>query len=69
MNDFREGQTIYVDAQNGETVFTTEIPEDGDGSLAKETDVEAEAPVPSPDVEEQDVPDEERDRLSKMMEE
>ena len=27
MQDFKEGDTIYVDAQNGETVFTTEKPE------------------------------------------
>jgi len=26
MGDFKQGATIYVDAQNGETVFTTELP-------------------------------------------
>jgi ATP-dependent Clp protease ATP-binding subunit ClpC len=29
MGDFKSGETIYVDAQNGEMAFTTEIPEDG----------------------------------------
>ncbi len=28
MGDFKAGDTIYVDAQNGETVFTTELPTD-----------------------------------------
>ncbi len=29
MNEFNVGETVYVDAQNGEMVFTTEMPEDG----------------------------------------
>jgi ATP-dependent Clp protease ATP-binding subunit ClpC len=29
MGDFKAGETIFVDAQNGEMVFTTERPEDG----------------------------------------
>ena len=30
LGDFKAGDTIYVDAQNGETVFTTELPTPGD---------------------------------------
>ncbi|MBW3637887.1 MAG: hypothetical protein KY445_15700, partial [Armatimonadetes bacterium] len=29
MGEFKAGETIYVDAQNGEMAFTTEKPEDG----------------------------------------
>jgi len=47
MGDFKAGDTIYVDAQNGETVFTTEPPTE----------------IP------EDVSDEDKERLSAMMEE
>ena len=47
LGDFKAGDTIYVDAQNGETVFTTEPPTE----------------IP------EDVSDEDKERLSAMMEE
>jgi ATP-dependent Clp protease ATP-binding subunit ClpC len=55
MGDFKAGDTIYVDAQNGETVFTSELPEVAPVSAA-ETDGGSEPT------------DEDRDRLTKMME-
>jgi ATP-dependent Clp protease ATP-binding subunit ClpC len=87
MGDFKAGDTIYVDAQNGETVFLTEKPSETEGievssevssgpageveastedaseqsaAQSEEGDAHGEAPEPS---------DEDRDRLSKMMEE
>jgi len=62
LGEFKAGETIYVDAQNGEMVFTTEIPEDG-GAVAVAVPVPAEEEAVAP------VTDEEEDRLSKMMEE
>ena len=64
MGDFKAGDTIYVDAQNGEMVFTTELPS---GELGAElivpddegTDPEA-AKIP--------VSSEDQERLSAMME-
>jgi ATP-dependent Clp protease ATP-binding subunit ClpC len=57
MGDFKAGDTIYVDAQNGETVFTSELP---DGPI--------EAAVVAVDGEGQGEPsDEDSDRLSKML--
>ena len=47
MNEFNVGETIYVDAQNGEMVFTTEMPEDG-GAIAVADDGEGNLP-PSED--------------------
>jgi ATP-dependent Clp protease ATP-binding subunit ClpC len=54
MNDFKAGDTIYVDAQNGETVFTTELPTEPAAIV-----VDGEGAV--------DPTDEDSDRLSKMM--
>src|SRR4028119_1502491 len=82
MSDFKEGDTIYVDAQNGETVFTTEKPE----GFVSEADVaevaeaigtieptqvaenEAASEVPVSTEGNVDTPpsDEDQDRLSKM---
>ena len=56
MGDFKAGDTIYVDAQNGETVFTTELPEP----------IEDTEPVGEPAG---DVTDEDQERLSAMMDE
>ena len=47
MGEYNAGETIYVDAQNGEMVFTTEMPEDG-GALAVADDGEGNQP-PSED--------------------
>jgi ATP-dependent Clp protease ATP-binding subunit ClpC len=58
LGDFKAGDTIYVDAQNGEMAFTSELPEP---ILVPENDgAEEESTPPSP---------EDQERLSKMMEE
>ena len=57
MGDFKAGDTIFVDQQNGEMVFTTEKPEDG-GQLAPVLGEEAEGNPPSSDDE---------DKLNKLM--
>ena len=49
MGEFSAGETVYVDAQNGEMVFTTEAPEDG-GALPVADDGEGNQP-PSSDEE------------------
>jgi len=41
MGEFKGGETIFVDAQNGEMVFTTEKPEDGGEIVAVEAAVVA----------------------------
>ncbi len=57
MGDFKAGDTIYVDAQNGETVFTTELPTPLDEVLE---------PIGEPAG---DVSDDDEERLSAMMDE
>jgi len=57
MADFKAGDTVYIDAQNGEMVFTNELPEP-----------QEEVPV-AVDASGEDVSPEDHDRLSKMMEE
>lgn len=52
MGDFNAGETIYVDAQNGEMAFTTEIPEDGGEVLVPASLAETSGETPS--VDEQD---------------
>jgi ATP-dependent Clp protease ATP-binding subunit ClpC len=54
MGDFKAGDTIYVDAQNGETVFTTELPTPLDEAIGEPAG---------------DVSDEDQERLSAMMDE
>jgi ATP-dependent Clp protease ATP-binding subunit ClpC len=49
MGEFNAGQTIYVDAQNGEMAFTTEIPEDGGEVLVPVAAIEESGEAPSPD--------------------
>jgi ATP-dependent Clp protease ATP-binding subunit ClpC len=64
LGDFKAGDTIYIDAQNGETVFTTEPPTeivDGIEAAAVASTPDGEAGVTEPS-------EEDRDRLSKMME-
>ncbi len=79
MKDFKEGDTIYVDAQNGETVFTNQKPE-GSISEADVAEVAAAIQVAEPVAEVEEVAvssevkdetppsPEDQDRLSKMME-
>jgi hypothetical protein len=64
MGDFKAGDTIYIDAQNGETVFTTEPPTEVLGGI------EAAAVASAPDGEAgvTEPSEEDRERLSKMME-
>jgi ATP-dependent Clp protease ATP-binding subunit ClpC len=81
MGDFKAGDTIYVDAQNGETIFLselpTELPADGaveiDGTLtaADEAAIQEDAAARSEGSEENGDPvtEEDQERLSKMMEE
>ena len=65
MSEFTAGDTIFVDAQNGEMVFTTEIPADG-GVMPVE---EVEATVP-PDIEGNTPPtSDDENKLNKLMEE
>ncbi len=52
LGDFKGGETIYVDAQNGEMAFTTEIPEDGGEVLVPVALIEDGGELPS--VDEQD---------------
>ncbi len=52
MGEFKGGETIYVDAQNGEMAFTTEIPEDGGEVLVPVSVIEDGGETPS--VEDQD---------------
>jgi len=59
MGDFKAGDTIYVDAQNGETVFLNQKPEELEALPVAVTTEEAPG---------DDASDEDRDRLSKMME-
>jgi ATP-dependent Clp protease ATP-binding subunit ClpC len=71
MGDFKAGDTIYVDAQNGETVFTTEPPEalpEGEAEADVESgDVEM-APVAESKGEGEDGPSaEDQDKLTKLM--
>jgi ATP-dependent Clp protease ATP-binding subunit ClpC len=79
MKDFKEGDTIYVDAQNGETVFTKEKP-DGVISEADVAEVAEAIQVAEPVAQVEEVAvsseakddalpsPEDEDRLSKMME-
>jgi ATP-dependent Clp protease ATP-binding subunit ClpC len=60
MGDFKAGDTIYVDAQNGEMAFTTEIPEDGGEVLVPVAEGGEGNETPSPDDE---------DKLNKLMSE
>jgi ATP-dependent Clp protease ATP-binding subunit ClpC len=63
MGDFKAGDTIYVDAQNGEMVFTSELPEpvaEGEAALIAQSN-EADGSTPPSDAD--------QERLSKMMEE
>ncbi len=67
MGDFKAGDTIYVDVQNGETVFLTEKPEPSEGV---EVPAETEAEHQAEHTEDASEPsDEEQVRLSKMMDE
>jgi ATP-dependent Clp protease ATP-binding subunit ClpC len=75
MGDFKAGDTIYVDAQNGETVFLneppTELPEGEILTAADEAAIQEDAAARSEASEEDGEPvsDEDHERLSKMMEE
>ncbi|RYG69170.1 ATP-dependent Clp protease ATP-binding subunit, partial [bacterium] len=60
MGDFKSGETIYVDAQNGEMAFTTEIPEDGGEVLVPVAEGGEGNENPTPDDE---------DKLNKLMSE
>ncbi len=72
MGDFKAGDTIYVDVQNGETVFLTEKPEEG---VELALDIPAEIVESSGEAAEESAEDssqpsdEDRVRLSKMMDE
>jgi hypothetical protein len=70
MGDFKAGDTIYIDAQNGETVFTSEPPTEIVGEVEDVVDVEAAAVASPQDVEATgtEPSDEDRERLTKMME-
>ncbi|PQV64992.1 ATP-dependent Clp protease ATP-binding subunit ClpC [Abditibacterium utsteinense] len=48
MGEFKGGETIYVDAQNGEMAFTTEIPEDGGETLVPAA-IDGNEETPSPE--------------------
>jgi ATP-dependent Clp protease ATP-binding subunit ClpC len=72
MGDFKAGDTIYVDVQNGETVFLTEKPEPMEGIDLPEAseNVEASAENTENTSDDSSEPsDEDRVRLSKMMDE
>jgi hypothetical protein len=60
MGEFKAGETIYVDAQNGEMAFTTEKPEDGGEVLVPVAEGDESSESPSPDDE---------DKLNKLMSE
>lgn len=61
MGEFSAGQTIFVDAQNGEMVFTTEKPEDGGEILAVEVAVAADSEGKEPPT------SADEDKLNKML--
>jgi len=72
MGDFKAGDTIYVDVQNGETVFLTEKPEATEGVDVPVESSEADAAVESEGEgadDSSEPSDEDRVRLSKMMDE
>ncbi len=49
MGEFKGGETIYVDAQNGEMAFTTEMPEDGGETLVPVAVTDSLEETPSPE--------------------
>ena len=63
MGDFKAGDTIYVDAQNGEMVFTTELPS---GELGAEL-VDPDDEGTDPEAAKIPVSSEDQERLSAMM--
>jgi len=69
MGDFKAGDTIYMDAQNGEMVFTTEPPENLPDSSNIVEEVEAELAAVAQKAEDAvvDVSDEDQTRLNQML--
>ena len=69
MGDFKAGDTIYMDAQNGEMVFTTEPPENLPDSSNIVEEVEAELAAVAQKTEDVvvDVSDEDQTRLNQML--
>ena len=67
MGDFKAGDTIYVDAQNGEMVFTTELPSGELGADLGTELTDGDDDGTDPEAAKVPVSPEDQDRLSAMM--